>query len=155
MFVESPFQAIAPDYEIYVLDVRRLSDQEIMSYSKDLRVLFFMLKYARDKLKLESLISTDRAFRNVPDDIIDVLTPYIGKRGTKHLQAKLRLKEGEFDMDTWFEKLYEDMKQEGRDEGIRALVDAYKNEMHLDNDTILSKITSKFQISRDYAVTLL
>ena len=71
------------------------------------------------------------------------------------MQAKLRLKEGEFDMDTWFEKLYEDMKQEGRDEGIRAVVDVYKNEMHLDTDTILSKITSKFQISRDYAVTLL
>ena len=83
------------------------------------------------------------------------------------MQAMFRLKEGEFDMDTWFEKLYEDMKQEGRDEGriegriegrdegIRALVDAYKNEMHLDTDTILSKITSRFQISRDYAVTLL
>ena len=183
MFVDSPFRTIAPDYAIYVLDVRRLSDPEIKSYSDDLRVLFFMLKYARDKDKLKDLLSTDRAFRNVPDDIIAALTPYIGKRGTNLLQAKFRGEEGGFDMDTWFDKLFKDIRQEGWNEGwdegwdkgwdkgkndgrnegrnegiaegIRALVDVYKNEMHLDNDTILAKIISKFQISRDYAVTLL
>ena len=66
-------------------------------------------------------------------------------------------------MDTWFAQLFEAERQKGRDEGIaearaegiQALVDVYRNEMHLDNDTILSKIISKFQISRDYAISLL
>ena len=163
MFVESPFQTIAPDYAIYVLDVRRLSDQEIKSYPDDLRVLFLTLKYARDKEQLRHFMETEQAFQNVPEDIWDALTPYIGKRSARLLQPEFRNEEGGIVMDKWFEKLFQDVKQEGRAEGraegkaegIRAVVDVYKNELHLDNDTILSKIISRFEISRDYAVTLL
>ena len=175
MFVESPFQSIAPDYEIFVLDVRRLSEQEILSYSDDLRVLFLMLKYVRDRDKLSAFMSEDKAFRNVPDDILAALTPYIGKRAAKLLQPQFRSEEGGIDMDRGFEKLFEDVKQEGWNEGrIEGRAEGkaegraegkaegraegkaeYKNEMHLDNDAILSKIISKFQISRDYALSLL
>ena len=159
MFVESPFQTIAPDYAIYVLDVRRLSDQEIMSYSDDLRVLFFMLKHARDKDKLKAAMSEDRAFQNVSDDVLSALMPYIGKKRVELLQPPQGNRKGGLDMDTWFAQLFEAERQEGWDEGraegIQALVDVYRNEMHLDNDTILSKLISKFQIPRDYAVSLL
>ena len=183
MFVESPFQTIAPDYAIHVLDVRRLSDQEIQSYSDDLRVLFFMLKHARDKDKLKAAMSEDRAFQNVSDDVLSALTPYIGKRRVELLQPPQGNRKGGLDMDTWFAQLFEAERQEGWDEGraegwnegradgwnegradgwnkgraegIQALVDVYRNEMHLDNDTILSKLISKFQIPRDYAVSLL
>ena len=150
-----------------------------MSYSDDLRVLFFLLKHARDKGKLKAAMSEDKAFQNVSDDILAALTPYIGKKRVKLLQPQLENRKGGLEMDTWFAQLFEAERQEGRDEGIvkgraegraegiaegrtegraegiQALVDVYRNEMHLDNDTILSKIISKFQISRDYAISLL
>ena len=171
MFVESPFQTIAPDYAIHVLDVRRLSDQEIQSYSDDLRVLFFMLKHARDKDILKATMSEDKAFQNVSDDILAAMTPYIGKKRVKLLQPQLENRKGGLEMDTWFAQLFEAERQEGLDEGIvkgraegraegrvegiQALIDVYRNEMHLDNDTIISKIIARFQVSRDYAISLL
>ena len=114
-----------------------------------------MLKHARDKGKLKAAMSEDKAFQNVSDDILAALTPYIGKKRVKLLQPQLGNRKGGLDMDTWFDQLFEAERQEGRDEGIQALIDVYRNEMHLDNDTILSKIISKFQISRDYAISLL
>ncbi|MCC8044292.1 MAG: Rpn family recombination-promoting nuclease/putative transposase [Clostridiales bacterium] len=71
MFTENEWGAYASDYSMHFLDVHRMSESELRTYSDEMRVVFGFVKYARQKERLQSFIEENEdAFSNVSETAI-------------------------------------------------------------------------------------
>lgn len=118
------------DYQMHLLEVKKIENLD--QYHSDLKLLFGILKYRKDKEKMEEFINDNKdAFQEVAADLVDVICEY------SHSQEVLKMieenkKEDErstVDMCQAFEEMIEDGrrrgieegKQEGREEGMELL----------------------------------
>ena len=119
MFADGPWKSLAWDIEMNILDVCRMSDEEICSYVSELRTVFGFKKYALDKDKLwEFIDNNQKYFSNVSEtalNAIDELThsPELQKIRT----SKYQTQEGGFDMCLGIQEMIKEGKQEGIKEG--------------------------------------
>ena len=107
----------AVQVEMNLLDVCRMSDEEICSYAGELRTVFGFRKYAEDKEKLGRFITSNREhFSNVSETAMNALeelthSPELAKIRTPEYQTT----EGGYNMCRGIQG----MIQEGKLEGIR------------------------------------
>ena len=107
----------AVQVEMNLLDVCRMSDEEIYSYAGELRTVFGFRKYAEDKEKLGRFITSNREhFSNVSETAMNALeelthSPELAKIRTQEYQTT----EGGYNMCRGIQG----MIQEGKMEGIR------------------------------------
>jgi len=73
-----------------------------------------------------------------------VLKGYLKEREKEVMNIMIML----FDQEFAVEQYGRSQKKEGRAEGIIQLVDAYRDEMGLDDETIISRIMKRFSLSR-------
>ncbi|HJA64913.1 hypothetical protein B5F07_17450 [Lachnoclostridium sp. An169] len=103
------------------LDVCRMTDEEILGYTSELRTVFGFKKYARNKEKLKTFIdSNQKYFRNVSETALNALdelthSPELQKIRT----SKYQTPEGGFDMCQGIQEMIQDGIQEGKRDGIR------------------------------------
>ena len=77
--------------EMVVLDVCRMSDEEIMTWDMDLRTVFWITKYAEDEDKLFAYMKENSAYvENVPELIYDAIESTTGSTALKLLRSRMK-----------------------------------------------------------------
>lgn len=111
----------AVQVDMNLLDVCRMSDEEICGYTGELRTVFGFRKYAEDKEKLGRFIISNREhFSNVSETAMNALeelthSPELTKIRTPEYQTT----EGGYNMCRGIQGMIQDGKMEGKMEGIR------------------------------------
>lgn len=104
-----------------VLDVCRMPDEEICSYTSELRTVFGFKKYARDKDKLREFMDHNQEyFCNVSETALDALSELTHSPELQEIRtSKYQTQEGGFNMCLGIQEMIKDSKMEGIQEGIK------------------------------------
>lgn len=103
---------MVPNYHINLLDINSLEDTSL--YKTDLQVVFGMLKYKKDRKKIEEYMQENSEFfRHVDIDTYNVLRVLL--KAEKQMEA-LKGQE-EVDMCEALQEIFDDGKEAGRLEG--------------------------------------
>lgn len=103
---------MVPNYHINLLDINSLEDTSL--YKTDLQVVFGMLKYKKDRKKIEKYMQENSEFfRHVDIDTYNVLRVLL--KAEKQMEA-LKGQE-EVDMCEALQEIFDDGKEAGRLEG--------------------------------------
>ena len=106
------------DLEMYVLDVCRMSDEEINTWDMDLRTVFWFTKYAQDMDKLLCYMKENKNYvENVPELIYDAIESTTGSKALKLLKSKMITEEGEVIMKSGIDKWGDARERAGRKQG--------------------------------------
>ena len=111
----------AVQVELNLLDVCRMSDEEICGYAGELRTVFGFRKYAEDKEKLGRFITSNREhFSNVSETAMNALEELTHSPELKKIRTrKYQTTEGGYNMCSGIQGMIQDGKMEGKMEGIR------------------------------------
>ena len=117
LFEDDDGNAHTVQLEMNFLDVCRMTEEEICSYTGELRSVFGFRKYADDKDALRSFIDANREyFRSVSETAVDALTELTHSPELKKIKIQeYTTPEGGLDMCRGIQG----MIQEGKLEGIR------------------------------------
>ena len=157
-----------PNYRINLVIPWKLPDYEI--FSTDLHMIFNMLKYKKNRVKLNKFVSEHTEFfRTIQDDTLDVIKILLktGKRFDKKIKQLKEMKkdeEGSTDFMCVFDEIYEDGVaagiQRGIEQGIEQEVErGIKNliEVMYDNnlnvDTIKQALIDKYNLSEEETIS--
>lgn len=107
--------------EMNFLDVCRMTEEEICSYTGELRSVFGFRKYADDKDALQSFIDANREyFRNVSETAVDALTELTHSSELKKIKTQeYTTPEGGIDVCRGIQGMIQDGRMEGIKEGIK------------------------------------
>lgn len=133
-----------PNYRINLVDVGRIENLKV--FRGDLQLIFGMLKYRERKEELMRYV-TEHAdyFSKLDKDTFYAVSVLLSSE--KQLIQFLPEKEKEeVDMCKALEDLYADGKEEGREEGIRALLEICK-ELGVTRKDMSERLEEKFSIS--------
>lgn len=101
------------NYKINLLDIKKLEKTDI--FHTDLKQVFDVIRYAKNKDKLKELVRTDPAYKKLSEDAYDVIAVFTKSR------ELIEIKEGtegeEIDMCQALKEWAEEERQEGRKEG--------------------------------------
>lgn len=115
-------QKYVPNYKINLVIPWKIADYNV--FTTDLHMIFHMLKYKKNRVKLNEFVSEySDFFRNIPDDTLDVIKILLktGKRFDKKIeQLKISKEdeEGSTDFMCIFDEIYEDGVAYGIEQGI-------------------------------------
>ena len=121
LFADDTETAYALQLEIRLLDVCRMADEEICSYTGELRTVFGFRKYADDKEALGNFINENREyFTDVSETAVDALaelthSPELGKMRTQEYATP----KGGIDVCRGIQGMIQDGRLEGIREGIK------------------------------------
>ena len=136
------------DYSINLVDIRRLEDTSV--FQTDLKHVFDFIRCAEDKKKLVDLVNSEPYYRNMDEDALDVVSLYA--KSKELIAMKKYMNEGgRWDVCKGIRDLMEDSKAEGREEGIRALVNTCKS-LDTSLEFVEEKLQEQFQISKEVAL---
>lgn len=113
-FKESGF---LQDYRINLINVSKLSDEELDKFRTDIKQVFKFIKNRKDREKMAGIINNDPYYKNVEKTAHGMMKVYGGLRGYNIKEQDYRSNEGGIDMC----KAWDDQREEGRAEGIDAL----------------------------------
>ncbi|MCC8102572.1 MAG: Rpn family recombination-promoting nuclease/putative transposase [Clostridiales bacterium] len=118
MFGESRWASYAQDYGMYVLEVQKMTEEEILSYNDDLKLAFGCVRYSHQKEELERFLTEqEKALVNASSLARDVVAEVTGlKKITKKFQV-LSNDGGEGTMLRGFQEMFAKERAEGRVEG--------------------------------------
>ncbi|MCD7744632.1 MAG: hypothetical protein LUI13_04990 [Lachnospiraceae bacterium] len=120
MFVESPWASIASDYEMHLLEVNRMTDEQIRAYGPKLRAVFGFVKYAGDKEGLQGFIEENSdEFADLPGTVIAAIAELTHSPELKRIPTDDFESEVTYDMCQALTEMMEDSKKEGIREGIK------------------------------------
>ena len=107
--------------EMNFLDVCRMTEEEICSYTGELRSVFGFRKYSDDKDALQSFIDANREyFRNVSETAVDALTELTHSSELKKIKTQeYTTPEGGIDVCRGIQGMIQDGRMEGIKEGIK------------------------------------
>lgn len=122
MFADGPWSAYAWDLKMNILDVCRMTDEEICSYTSELRTVFGFRKYARNKESLKTFIDMNQEyFSNVSETALNAMSELTHSpelRGLK--ESEHRTQEGGFDVCSGIREMIEDGRKEGIEAGTKS-----------------------------------
>ncbi|MEE1196702.1 MAG: Rpn family recombination-promoting nuclease/putative transposase [Lachnospiraceae bacterium] len=116
--IPEKWKSMFADYQLHLLEVNKIENLDI--YHSDLKLLFGILKYRRDKEKLAAFIEDNmEEFSKVATDLARVIGNYSHtKRILTIIEEKKNKNEGgTLNMIPAFEEMVEDGRKEGRKEG--------------------------------------
>ena len=121
LFEEEEEAAGTVRLDMRLVDVCRLSDEEIGRYTGELKTVFGFRKYAENKEKLREFIDGNREhFSNVSETALNVLEEITHSPELKQIRgAEYQTPEGGFDMCRGIQGMIQDGRKEGMQEGIR------------------------------------
>ena len=104
--------------ELNLLDVCRMTEEEICSYTSELRTVFGFKKYAREKEKLREFIDSNKAyFSNVSETALNVLEELTHSPELREIRKPRYQTEGGFNVCQGIQEMIQEGKLEGRTEG--------------------------------------
>ena len=111
----------AVQVDMNLLDVCRMSDEEICRYTGDLRTVFGFRKYSRDKEKLQAFIAENQTYFNrVSETAVNALEELTHSPELKELRnPRYQTQEGGTNMCQAIREMIQDGREEGIREGIR------------------------------------
>ncbi|MCC8047199.1 MAG: Rpn family recombination-promoting nuclease/putative transposase [Clostridiales bacterium] len=93
MFAESEWTPYAPDYKMHLLEVHKISDSELSTYSDELRMVFGFVKFARQKIRLREFIAeNEEIFSNMPETVVDVIADLAHSAELEKIKQKTDVK---------------------------------------------------------------
>lgn len=105
--------------ELNLLDVCRMTDEEICSYTSELRTVFGFKKYARDKEKLKAFIDgNEKYFSSVSETALDALDELTHSPELQKIRAPKYQTKGGFNVCQGIKEMIQDGREEGKMEGI-------------------------------------
>lgn len=111
------WQRYIQDYEIVVLDIRRMSEDQLEHMHTDMKLLFGLLRHSDEKKQLQDYILKHRREMSVVED--DICQAYMNLSGTKELRKYWNAQEGgSQDMCKAMDEWIQDSRAEGKAEGI-------------------------------------
>lgn len=116
--------ALVPDYKINLLAPTSIKDEDFGKFQSSLKEVLSFIKYARDKDELKRVLDTDKSFRHLGREEVDVLNACVG--------AKIAVKEGEEAIDVCLaiQQMNEEAAQKAaQKERISTLLQSIKNLM--------------------------
>ncbi len=138
------------DYRINVLDVRRLTEEQIEGIESDVRLLFGCIKYDEEPEKMREFVEKNRkCFENLTKETFTVIAVMTN---SKILQEKVNEweKGGAYNMCKAFEEWRKEDRrigyEEGRKEGILALIETYK-ELGGSRENAFDNLKKKFLLN--------
>ena len=109
--------------ELNLLDVCRIPDEEICSYTSELRTVFGFKKYAGDKDKLKVFMDDNyEYFSNVSETALNVLDELTHSPELRKIRSPKYRTEGGFNMSQGIKEMIWEGKQEGFLEALFGLV---------------------------------
>ncbi|MCD8396382.1 MAG: hypothetical protein LUD12_04250 [Lachnospiraceae bacterium] len=117
MFGESTWASYAQDYGMYVLEVQKMTEEEILSYNDDLKLAFGCVRYSHHKEELEwSLTEQEKVLVNASSLTKDVVAEVTGLKKITEKFQKLPNDGGEGTMLRGFQEMFAQERAEGRAE---------------------------------------
>ena len=112
--VDSKFKEYISNYQIKVLSISELTDEELESYNKDIRQLFKYVKKSNNKEDISSIM-TDNDFKKVKKEIVDAIN-ILTKSNIKYEEG-----DDEVNMCKGLEELKKEAKLEEKNDNIKTM----------------------------------
>lgn len=120
-------------------------------YKTGLRQVFEIIRYVKDKEKLQEIMEENReAYSRIDSETRDMLEVVAHVRIPERCHVA---EEGEerYNMCNAFEDMRQEGYEEGVEKGIRILIQAYQ-ELGMSQDIIMEKCAEKFEIAKEQIV---
>ena len=101
-------EACVPDFSLNLIDIRRMSDEEIIKYGSTLSTVFFSLKYQANGEKILSLVNEKKS--KLPSEAVDAINVFTKSKFSDYIEDE----EGEVNMIS----LYDSIKNYGMSMGL-------------------------------------
>ena len=153
LYIDSPYKKFAADYPMYLLDVRRLSDEEIEEFSPDLKSLFGFLKYENeDTEKLKEFIDNNRdIFVNLSPEIVNALVEITKSPELAKISAENKTSEGGIDMCNGIQYYANQVAQTAKLEQARQTYIETAQEFGQTITAVLNGFKTKFNVTEEEA----
>ena len=136
------------DYRLNIVEIPKLTDEEMKRFRTDLRQVMMFLRYLRDKEKLKCLLEEDISYQNIDQDAYNLMKEYA--RLEKYSLNDKHTEGGNQNMRTAFDEVWEEGVERGRDEGIAIFIQD-KIEDGVDRGIIRERLIKKFSLPEDKA----
>ena len=132
---DADFMEQIQDYHINVIDVRRLSDEQIEGIQSEVKLLFGYVKYDGDKEKLKAFIEKNRKyFERLPKETYEIIANMTETTTLIKTMENFR-EEGGYNMCKAIDDMIQEGREEGREQGreqerqrgIRTMIEACKS----------------------------
>lgn len=118
MFEDCEGKEAARNYEMYLLDVRHMSVEELNSFSPALKAFFGFLKYENTLELLSFIHENEASFENLPMTTLDALIEITHSRELgQYKKDYAKNGKGEINMSKGIQIYGQQQKQEGKNEG--------------------------------------
>lgn len=135
------------NYKIYLCAVREFKNTDV--FHTDLKQVFDCIRYSEEPEKLYELVLNDPTYREMNGDTYDLIAQHI--KTNELMQVKrYEKKEGKVDMCGAIAGLIERGRQEGIEQGIKALVET-SVEFGSTKEETINRIIKKMCISNEAA----
>ena len=135
-----------PNYKINLIDLKKLSD--ISCFQTDLQIILGMLKYRKNKTDLQNYIYSNKDyFSNIDEDSYNAARVLLG---SENVLKGEKQDSGGIDMCKALDDWYQDGVNEGREQGIRALMQVLQKE-GFDRAKILNELQEGFSLNYEEA----
>lgn len=118
--IPEELQALVNDYKICLVEVKKLTDEQMGLFQTDVKQVFQMIKYAGDRKKLAKLVAEDASYHEMDEDAYDMAAAYMKAAGV--IEKKQYTKGGKVDMGNGFLDVVEECRQEGSSQKCAVIV---------------------------------
>ena len=102
---------IVNDHKLHILEIRELTPEYIERFVTDVKQVFKVLKYMRNKDKIISELKSDEAYKDLDTDAVSLIRAYCGRRVDKIINEE---EEKMSSVTEDFELMLEDVREEER-----------------------------------------
>ena len=141
--IPEELRGMVNNYKLNLVDIKKLEQTDM--FHTDLKQVLDVIRCAEDEDKLEELIKTDPAYKTVAEDAYDVMAAFVKSKTLVQLKET---EEGEtIDMckalQDWAAKERREGREEGKQEGLAALVSSLRNFIRDAEDIYLAVIKNE------------
>ena len=115
--IPEPLRRYVNDYNVYLVDVRKLQASDTRRFQTDLRQVFDCVRMAHDKAGLYQLVQQDEAYRSLEEDAYDMISRYTNVFGNSEMISKYETEEGKVNMCKAMQELLADEREAGISQG--------------------------------------
>lgn len=143
--IPEKIKKLVQNYYINVIEVKKIEDTSI--FNTDIRQVFDFIRFSKNPSKLRELVERDASYQCMDEDAYDMAASYT--KAENLIQAKKFHKNGgKINMCEALQALIEEGKEEGLEQGIKALIEVCR-EMGIAKVSTMEKIKSKFATSEE------
>lgn len=135
--IPASIAGMVQDYRINLVEIRKIKNTEV--FKTDVRQVFDFIRCSEDKEALKNLVEQDDYYKNMEEDAYDIISHYTNALELIEAKEYYCGKGGKVDMCRALKELIEDGREEGKEEGLRALVTSL-NLLLPDFDTVYQAV---------------